>query len=184
MTDHEDLRIPGEYMLALVWFERRTAKGSGNRYLQCKFVVVAGSQKGKGFFTPWGLNMENRHASKRWQIWMEQVDCREEVDLDSDQAISRVFKGKAFKAEVKLSQRNGYDNTDIHHLIYPGRYDEMDRADMRAWEKEWSERGWQSQDPGHDPGPSGDDRPPPPQSEPQWSPGSSFADDDEDEAPF
>ncbi len=70
-------------------------------------------------------------------------------------------------------------NTDIDRLIYPRLYSDMDRQDMAAWDKEWSQRGWESQDPGVDPGPTGDDRAPPPQSEPMWSKGSSFAEDDD-----
>ena len=184
MSDHpDDLRIPGEYLLALVWFDRRTGRTSGSPYLRCKFVVCAGSQKGKAFFTPWSLDLSKRGAAKRWELWMEQVDCEEEIDLQDDRAISKAFKGKPIKAEVKVGKRNGYDNTDIDRLIYPRLYSEMDRQDMAAWDKEWSQRGWESQDPGRDPGPTGDDKPPPP-TEPQWSKGSSFAEDDDDSAPF
>lgn len=179
MSDHPDnLRIPGEYLLALVWFDRRVGHSSGAPYLRCKFVVCAGSQKGKAFFTPWGLDLSKRGAAKRWELWMEQVNCEEEVDLQDDRAIDRVFKGRAFKAEVKVSTRNSYENTDIHHLIYPRHYTDIDREDIREWESEWGSRDWASQDPGADPGPSGEDRPPMPESQPQWSKGSSFAEDD------
>ncbi len=186
MSDHPDnLRIPGEYLLALVWFARRVGRTSGSPYLRCKFVVCAGSQKGKAFFTPWSLDLSKRGAAKRWELWMEQVGCEEEVDLQDDGAVRAVFLGKPFRAEVKVSTRNGYDNTDIDRLIYPRLYKGIDHSDIVEWNDEWASRSWSSQDPGADPGPAGDDRPPMPQSEPQWSKGSSFAeDDDETDLPF
>lgn len=180
--DKDELLRAGEYILALVWFERRTSQ-RGNEYLQCRFVVAAGPAKGRGFFCPWSLNTDNGGTQQRWAIWMEQVQCEQEIDLDDDRAIARIFKGKAFKAEVSLRTHNGYEQNDLRRLVYPRTYGDLDRGDIDAWNIEWASRGWQSKDPGHDPGPSGEDVPPPP-SEPMWSEGSSFRDDDDDPSSF
>ena len=183
MTREKDkLLRAGEYLLALVWFDRRTSR-QGNDYLQCRFVIASGPAKGRGFFCPWSLNTTNRGTQQRWAIWMEQVGCDQEINLDDDMAIRAAFKGKPFKAEVSLRTRNGYEENDLHRLIYPRLYGDLDRADIETWNAEWSSRGWHSQDPGRDPGPSGDDASPPP-SEPQWSEGSSFRDDDDGDIPF
>jgi hypothetical protein len=170
-------------MLALVWFHRRTSQ-RGNEYLRCKFQVAAGPSKGKSFFCPWSLGTQNPGSRQRWEIWMEQVGCDDEIDLDDDAAIRAAFLGKPFKAEVSLRTRNGYEENDLRRLIYPRLYGEIDRADIEAWNTEWAARDWSQSDPGEDPGPTGDDRPPPPSSEPQWSKGSGFGDDDGDDVPF
>ncbi len=174
---------PGEYLLALVWFARRTSKG-GNDYLRCRFTVCSGPLKGRGFFTPWSLDTSNPGCKRRWEVWMEQVGCDEEIDLDSDRAINQHFKGAPFKAEVQTKQRGQYTNTDLGRLIYLRQYTPQDMVNIATWKQEWSTRDWSGQDPG-DPGPTGDDAPPTPESEPQWSEGSNFADDgDSDDIPF
>lgn len=109
---------------------------------------------------------------------MEQIGQKDEVDLDDDREIARAFKGAPFKAEVKRTSHGGYENNDIDRLIYSRLYGKIDWQNISDWKKEWAERGWEGRDPS-DPGPAGADRPPPP-SDPQWSEGSSFKDDDDD----
>lgn len=184
MSRQPDEKLPpGPYLLALVYCERKRGRDSGNEYLRCRFVVCSGPKKGQGFFCNWGLDVSKAGCLRRWELWMEQVGCDEELDTDSDRMIAKNFKGKPFKAEIKTTQRGEYTNTDIARLVYPRLYTARDHLAIAEWDKEWRERGWEQQDPGRDPGPSGDDAPPPPESEPQWSKGSGFGDDDGD-APF
>ena len=172
-----DQALPaGEYLLAMVWFRRQTGR-SGNVYLRCRFVVAAGPLQGRGFFCAWSLDASKPGCRKRWELWMEQVGCDVEVDLDDDADIAKHFKGRAFKAVVKLTQRGMYQNNDIDRLVYPRLYSDADRHDVEAWAESWGQRGWESRDPS-DPGPQDTDAPSD-RSEPQWSPGSGFADDDE-----
>ena len=179
---------PGPVLLALVWFARRQAQESGRDYLRCRFVVVSGPRKGVGFFTPWGLNTESVGTRKRWELWMEAIGCDKAVDLDSDQQIAQHFLGKAFKAQLKVQERNGRRSNDIERVIFPRTYSPLDRAEIAAWAKEWEERGWQGRDP-NDPGPQDRGQPQRSHQEPAWSEGSSFRDDEpagggSDDIPF
>lgn len=166
-----DKPIPaGEYMLALVWFKRRTS-ARGNPYLRCRFVVCGGPKKGEGFFCPWSLDTSKPGCRKRWELWMEGVGCSEQIDLDDDGVIARVFRGKPFKAEVKREQRGEYESNDIDRLIYTRHYTARDQREMAEWTAEWNQQrdgsAWKSQDPGADPQ-TGQEQAPA-GSEPQWS---------------
>ena len=183
MSREPDIDIPpGEYLLALVWFARKESQ-KGNHYLRCRFVVCSGPKEGAGFFTPWSLDTSKPGSQRRWEVWMEQVGCDKELDLDDDKAIARAFKGKAFVAEVQTQQRGEYRNTDIGRLVYKRNYSERQRQAIEDWNTKWNTRGWESQDPGADPQASGEQAPPP-HSDPQWSSGSSFGGDDDDGIPF
>jgi len=169
---------PGQYLLAMVWFKRSESQ-AGNTYLRARFVVCAGPRKGAGFFAPWSVDVSRAGIRKRWEVWLEQLGCNQEIDLDNDAQIARLCKGRPFKAEVTKRLHNGYENNDIGRLIYPRLYTKLDQADMAAWNEEWDQRGWQHRDPS-DPGPLGDDKAPPTvDTEPQWTPGMGMGDDDD-----
>jgi hypothetical protein len=167
---------PGKYLIALVWFQRKTAK-SGSEYLTCKFEICAGPLAGEGFFTMVSLDTGKTVPCKRLELWMENVGRDTEIDLDSDQEIAEAFRGKAFKATL-LTRRNGsYVNVEIDRFAYLRDYTDEDDAACEAWEAKRSARGWEGRDP-TDPGHAPADAPAGRRSEPEFSPGSSFADDD------
>ncbi len=173
---------PGEYLLALVWFARRTSNAN-NEYLRCRFVVCSGPMKGNGFFCPWSLNVGKPGCRKRWELWMEACDVDSAIDLDNDRAISEAFKGVPFMAEVKRDQRGQYEGNDLDRMIYKRHWTPANWADIKAWADEWSQKhGWQGQSPDPNADPTGGQEQAPPASEPEWSKGSGFAPGD-DEAP-
>lgn len=175
----EDELLPaGEYLLALVWFGRRTTERG--EYLRCRFGVCAGPRKGAGFFCPVSLNTGNAVVERIWALWMEQVGCTQEVDLADDSAIARHFKGRVFKAVLTAKQLGDRQVNDIKMRVYPSRYTAEDRRLIAEWEQEWTGREWRHTDP-TDPGPQDTDAPPTSQAQPQWSEGSPFADDDGDD---
>jgi hypothetical protein len=167
---------PGKYLIALVWFQRKTAK-SGSEYLTCKFEICAGPLAGEGFFTMVSLDTSKSVSCKRLELWMENVGRDTEIDLDSDKDIAEAFRGKAFKATL-LTRRNGtYVNVEIDRFAYTRDYTADEDAACEEWEENHKSRGWESRDPtdpGHEPGDAVKGK----RSEPQFSPGSTFGDDD------
>lgn len=185
MSREPDKLLPaGPYLLAVTWFRRQKSQ-KGNTYLNCRVMVVAGDHKGDGFFSPISLEMSQPASRRRWEIMLEQVGCTEEVDLDSDASIEKAIKGRVFKALVSSSEFRGEAKNSLQRLFYPRQYSHADWEAIDAWEKEWAERGWQYRDPS-DPGHQDKDAPDAgPRSEPQWSEGSRFADEDDgDDVPF
>lgn len=172
---------PGEYLLALVWFIRRTSQ-AGNAYLRCRFVVCSGPKKGEGFFCPWSLNVGNPGCRKRWELWMEACDVDSEIDLDSDRVISESFKGVPFMAEVKVDNRGQqYEGNDLDRLIYKRNWTPANWAAIKAWGEEWDQKNsWQGQSPAPQKDPQKGQEQAPVQSEPEWSDGSGFGPDAEE----
>lgn len=182
--DPEPLLPVDRYVLALVWFDRRVSQGSGNPYLRGRFVVCGGPMRGRGFFCPVNLDVSNPGCRRRWEVWLEAIGHQQAVELDSDAEIAAVFKGAPFVATVKVSDRGAYQTNDLDKIIFPRFYTATDRQIMEAWRNDWNGRTWMGRDPS-DPGPSDGDGPPVSEAQPQWSPGSRFADDDDDDAlPF
>jgi hypothetical protein len=175
----------GPTLIALVWFRRQTSS-RGNEYLNCRWGVISGPHKGAGFFSPVGLNTDHVACMRRWEVWMEAVGVTEEVDLDSDAVVRERFLGKGHKVILRAKELNGERVNDIQMVCYPRHYREEDRQAIEAWEREWASRDWKYQDPS-DPGHTDRDAPvEQQQTEPQWSEGHRFAEDEDDgdEIPF
>jgi len=128
---------PGEYLLVLSWLQGRTARG-GKRYLRCGFDVISGPASGRSFVATMGVDLLQRGTRGRWQVWMEQCGVRDLVDLDDDSAILRAFRGRPFKARVKVdeptAERGAVNDLDV--FVYPRRYSDQDRAEIQRWREE------------------------------------------------
>lgn len=149
MPDREpDVPIaPGDYMLALVWFQRKY--GRKGDYLRCRFQVIAGPLKGQGFYANMGLDLSNRGTSVRWDIYAEYGRRGPAWSLDEDRDIIRVFKGAGFKGRVKRETRGQYINNDIEQITYRRMLSQQEEQVISDWDKEWSGRGSER---GSDPG--------------------------------
>lgn len=178
--DDGDARVdvpPGDYVIGLVWFKRKEAK-SGSDYLNAKFEICGpATLKGSAFFTMVSLDTTKSVVCKRLELWMENIGQEDEVDLDSDADVARVFKGKAFKAKLKTVTNGKYKNVEIDRFAYVRDYSPEEDELIEQWEAKFAERGWEGRDP-TDPGHAPGDAPQGKRSEPQFSKGSSFDDDD------
>lgn len=153
-----DLLRPGTYLLALVWFARRTAKGSGKPYLNCKFTVCGGRFAGKDFFTIVSLDLGKPGTVTRWQIWkdacgIEESDFElggegdEELDAEGDENIRRLFMGVPFAAEVRQNTQGQYTNNELGQFVFRKNWHEQ----WHAWADEWlQKRAARSQRPPED----------------------------------
>lgn len=141
---------PGDYVIAMTWFERRQGK-SGADYLRCAFTVAAGPHRGESFFCAVSLAVDKIGARRRLELWMESVGMDDEIDLDADRDIARAFRGKAFKATLSRKESHGSDgrewiNYDIERTVYPRLYSDRDLAAVAEWNAEWASK-WQQTDP-------------------------------------
>lgn len=130
----------GDYILALVEFQRRASRTDGRPWLRCVMQVVHGPKAGALFTVPWSLDTSRPGTLRRWEIWMEQVGRVEEVDLDNDAEIAEAFMGRAFKASVRLEDTGDYEQNDIHRLVYPRLYTAGERQVIEQWNEQWQQR--------------------------------------------
>jgi hypothetical protein len=126
---------PGDYLLAMRWFQRRRAKDNTKDYLSAKFEVVAGRLKGESFFAMIQLNLAKQGNVTRWQIWQEAVGNKEEFELgdsgegtddEGDANIRRIFLHKPFAAEVVTDTQGRYTNNAIKLFHF-----------RRKWKPQW-----------------------------------------------
>lgn len=128
---------PGQYLLALVWFGRKTSNNTGNRYLSCKFEVVGGRAKGQSFFSVMGLDLSKSGTVSRWQSYADACGVEGAFELgeydegtedEGDQNIRALFLGVPFGAEVTKDYSGGYTNNGLGRYVFP-----------RNWRPEWAE---------------------------------------------
>lgn len=128
----QELLHPGPYLLALVWFQRKTSKG-GNRYLSCKFEVCGGRFKGRGFFCPMGLDLSKPGTVSRWQMFADACGVTEEFELgeydddtetEGDRNIQRLFVGAPFGCEVTRETQGGYTNNGLGKFVFQKHWDQ------------------------------------------------------------
>lgn len=151
--ERRTLDVPGEYLIALMWWERKRGKEHGTRYLKAMFVVAGGPEKGASFFTTLNLELDHGPALKRWELILEGIGIDHEIDLDLDSDLTKYVKAKPFKATVSIKRNGGYTNHEIERIAYKRAYTGDDQIALEAWLKKGSGSG------GHpdDPGPSDDD---------------------------
>lgn len=163
---------PGEYLLAITWFERREGQRTGKDYLRCKYKVIHGQRKNSVFFTALGIDIDNPNIAGRLGVFCGCIGVTEEFELANDVDCKRAFVGKPFKAKISRKTKNGYINNDISQYITQVEDAEADA--MRLWARDFSdgateEGGW-----GNDSdGPPGSSDPGPPSGG-----GGGFGDDD------
>lgn len=151
-SGERDLLRPGTYLLALVWFQRREARGSGKPYLNCKFEVCGGRLQGKSFFTMMSLDLSKPGTVTRWQIWKDacgieesgfelggwddQGASSEDQDAEGDDNIRRLFQGAPFAAEVRQSTQGQYTNNELGQFVFRKNWTDT----WHAWADEWLQK--------------------------------------------
>lgn len=120
----------GEYLLAMRWFERRTAK-SGAAYLRAKYEVIHGPRSGQTFFANVSLDVSKAGVAGRLSVYCAAIGQDRPFDLNSDEAVKRAFLGKPFKAKVSVRESNGYTNTDLERCF--AQVSPAERRTMDAW---------------------------------------------------
>lgn len=121
----------GEYLVALVWFERRRNKAKTADYLRGKYEVVSGDQAGKTFFANQSLDLTT--AAGRLSVWCASVGHEEPFDLDDDKAIRRAFLNRPFRATVERAEKGGYVNHDIKRMTVAAKLTDAERKAIEGW---------------------------------------------------
>lgn len=120
----------GEYILAIVWFERRTAK-SGGSYLRAKYQVCVGAKAGQTFFSNLSIDTSKEGSAGRLAVFCACVGQQEAFSLTDDKVLRRVFVGKPFKARVSVKVEGQYTNNDIER--YVPKVTDAERRMMDGW---------------------------------------------------
>lgn len=118
---------PGDYVIALTWFERKIAKKSGADYLRAKYTVVCGHAKGKVFWASISLDTSSGGAMTRLSLMAELCGVTQAFDLESDDDIRANLCLRPFKARITRKTENGYTNNDIERYLK-----EMSNAEEKA----------------------------------------------------
>lgn len=129
---------PGDYVIALTWFERKLSKKSQQPYLRAKYTVVCGAAKGKTFWASISLDTSSAGAMTRLSLMAEQCGVTEAFDLDSDDAVRANLALRPFKARVRRVTENGYTNNDIERYIKDGMSAAEEKA-ARTWVLDYEE---------------------------------------------
>jgi len=108
---------PGDYLIALVDYQRKESKEKRKPYLRAKYEVVAGAAAGKTFYATISLDTDNGGAMTRLSLMAECCGVTEAFDLNSDKAFTDAFCDRPFKARVKRTTENGYTNNDIERYL-------------------------------------------------------------------
>jgi hypothetical protein len=127
----------GAYVLAIVGFERKTARNNGTPFRKAQFKIIHGRGTGRSFFDI--VDMDENHAGGMARVarLCKAVGQTEVFDLQSDAEFARIFVGKAFKATISAKTRGEYTDNSVVKLE-PMTQDEMDAAD--AFEIAWAEK--------------------------------------------
>lgn len=149
-----DASIPsGEYLLALVWFERRRSK-RGNDYLRAKYEVVAGQRAGATFFSNLSLDVASPGTAGRLSLFCACVGQEVAFDLGKDEEVRKAWCGKPFKARVEVRTEGGWTNVDLARYL-PQLTDAerkaadgwvLDQQDRRALEGDAPSKGGKAQE--------------------------------------
>jgi hypothetical protein len=127
----------------MVWFTRKRAASGEADYLSCKFEVLGGRHKGSGFFSMVNLNLNQRGAVTRLQIWMRIMGIQEEWEIgDSEQGTGQagdanwnaLFRFKPFGALVSRERSGAYVNNNIERFVFPNDWPD----EWATWAAEWS----------------------------------------------
>ena len=140
----DDLLAPGPYLLALVWFQRKTGRDSGRRYLRVKYQVIGGRAKGASFFDMISLDLSKPGTVTRWQIFSDAVGVQEPFELGSweednedegDENLRRLFLRQPFGADVSKEKDGQYRNNRIQQFIFRKNWKDV----WHEWAHEWQE---------------------------------------------
>lgn len=158
---------PGRYVIALVWFRRKTSETSGKDYINGLFEVCSG--RPRSFFTVMSLNLDSEGTVARWQVWIGALGIKETFELGDttegtekkgDANISRLFRGKPFVAELEIDSSGETPRQNIKSVVFRTKWTKEEQAVALGWIE-----GQSSSNPedtaetptGDDPGPPPDD---------------------------
>jgi hypothetical protein len=136
----------GDYLIALIWFQRKDNKSGHGQHLRQKWVVCDGPLAGSQFFLNMGLDLSVEGVRKRWQSQMDVHGIDYEVDLDDDQEIATAFKFKPILARVERKTENGYDNNNLSFFTFKSKYTEADWDRAREWRDANDKDAWKRLD--------------------------------------
>ncbi len=120
-----------EGLIALMWFERKKAKSSGNDYARCKYEVIDGAKPGATFYANQSLDLGV--AAGRLSVWCAAVGQTEAFDIGSDKEVAGAFLRKPFKAQVERKQNGQYINHDIKRMTTADKLTPAERKVMEGW---------------------------------------------------
>jgi len=107
----------GEYLLAMISFERKFGRESRRPYIRAKFKAFSGPCKGRTFFAAVGVDLTSPGIRSRLALYCKCVGQSEPWDPEDDRQFGDVFLGKPFKASVKTTQNGDYTNNDIARFL-------------------------------------------------------------------
>lgn len=122
---------PGEYLIALRWFERKRAQSGQSDYLRCRYEVIAGPAKGASFFANLSLNVEKAGAANRLFYFCKSAGVKGKIPLSDDAQLASFIMNRPFKAVISRKQNGRYVNNDIKR--YEQDVDEAERKVMDQW---------------------------------------------------
>jgi hypothetical protein len=104
-----ELLPAGEYLVAIVWLQLRTAR-SGASFARVKVQVCNGPMAGKCFFTALSLDLSKNGSRARLEMLCRSAGITEPFDVDSEKQVARAVKNRPFKARIE--QRDEVDRRD------------------------------------------------------------------------
>lgn len=127
----------GDFLLAMVSYERRTSK-AGGPMVRARYKVIAGPLKGQSFFASNSISMSSDGAKRRLASYCTAVGQEDPFDPAKDSEFDEAFLGRPFKATITKEINGQYVNNDIkkfHPELGPREQELCDQ-----WWAEWSEK--------------------------------------------
>lgn len=124
---------PGEYLIALTYFDYKTSERSGAKYLRCGYRVIAGPHKGEDFYSNIGVDLGKKGTRTRWSLWCDCVGVGQKFDNEDQEAIEVLFKNQPFKARINRQQNGKWINNDIERYVLPKDLTIQEQETMKQW---------------------------------------------------
>jgi hypothetical protein len=161
----------GDYLAALVWFQRRESKRTRIDYLSCKWLIIEeGPAKGRGFFSVLSCDLSKSGTVRRWQILAEACGVDEEFEIgDSregtaeigDRCFRELFLGHAMPIRVRreTGEYNGEEQVknELQMIHYPRSWTPEQATAIAEWRQAWLRKLEEKGDPTSSGSPPDDD---------------------------
>jgi len=133
----ESITVPAaDYLVALAYFQHKLS-GKGNAYLNCKWEVIAGPFRGKGFWAMMNLDLENEYTRKRWEGYLSACGLRQAIELEGNEGVRNLTqhcRGVPVKMAVKNKPFNGRQSNEVAFFHWPSKLSEAEKKAMSAWQ--------------------------------------------------
>jgi hypothetical protein len=132
----------GEYLLALVWFDRKISREKGTEYFRTKYQVCSGELRGAAFFSMLGVDGTKYGTARQWQEFAQSVGVKVAFELGSmaegntaaaDAEIKRLFTNIPFLATVVRKSSGQYTNSSIKRFLPPETMENSHRREAQEW---------------------------------------------------